>query len=551
MLVRLFVENFALAERIELTFGPGLAVLTGETGAGKSLIVDALAMLQGARGAADFIRTGAPSAVIEAAFRVDEKAVLAALAARGIAADDEVVVRRVLSRDGRHRTFVNGAQTPAGAAAEITERLFELHGQHEPQTLLAPAAHLELLDEAAASAAAREAYAELFTARAAAAAERAALEAAAREREQKLDYLKFQVEEIGKIAPRAGEWDELEAARKRLQNADRLAAACAESDEALYAGEASVAQRLRVVAKRLDEAARFDARFTAWAAEAKEVSVRAEELARALADYAGRIEADPARLDAANARLDELARLRKKYGELDSLPAKLEAMKTELDSLEHSDQRLAALSTEVERLDKAVRDAGLKLREKRKKAAGPFAAKIAEKLRPLGMPEAVLEWSFGELAQPSPTGLDAVELLLSANRGEPARPLHKVASGGELSRVMLALHTVALQAGGPQCVIFDEIDAGIGGDVGHAVGAAMRAVAAKRQVICVTHLAQIAAHARDHWLVKKSVAGERTVSAAAKLTAKERQDEIGRMLGGMADETARKHARALIERAGA
>lgn len=551
MLVRLLVENFALAERIELTLGAGLTVLTGETGAGKSLIVDALALLAGGRGAADFIRTGADSAVIEAVFRAGDEGVRAELRERGLEGDgDEIVVRRVLSREGRHRTYVNGGQVPANAAAALIERLLDLHGQHEQQSLLTPAAHLALLDEAAGITAAVATYRHSFAEHQRLAAERDELARMTRERAQRIDYLRFQIDEIAALKPAAGEFAELENERKRLQNADRLAGVCAEGDEQLYSGEGAAAVRLKTLAKRLEEAARFDQRFTEFAAEARELAVRSEELARSLGDYAARAEADPTRLDAVNQRLDDLAKLRKKYGDLDAVPAALEAMQRELETLEDGDARLASAEAALSTLARKLQAAALELRAARRKASEPFAGRIEHALRPLGMREATLQWSFRELDAPGPTGVDAVELLLSANRGEPCKPLHKVASGGELSRVMLALHAVALQGGGPDCVIFDEIDAGIGGDVGNAVGTALRKVAENRQVLCVTHLAQIAACAGAHWVVAKTATGERTVSHVRKLTAAERQEEIGRMLGGRVDDASKKHARALLERAG-
>jgi DNA repair protein RecN (Recombination protein N) len=552
MLIRLLVENFALAEQTEIEPAAGLNVLTGETGAGKSLLVDALSLLQGGRGAAEFIRTGADSAVIEATFQVAGPAIENWLAERGIAPEGgEVTLRRVLNRDGRHRMFVNGGQMPATAGAELAGLLLEIHGQHEQQNLLSPAAHLALLDDAADAEKPLGAYHELYREKLAIEAERAGLEEAARDRERRLDFARFQLEEIEKVSPRAGEWESLDAERRVLENADRLAAVCAESEDMLYSGDGAAAVRLRTISKRLDEAVRYDDRFSAWAAEAKELSVRAEELARSLAGYAEKTEADPRRLDAVNARLDDLMRLKRKFGDLEDIQRQAEELRKECESLENSDARLAKLTERLTAVSTRLNEAGLALRKLRHKAAAPFARKIEAALRPLGMTEATVEWRFRELEQPSPQGLDGVELLLSANRGEPAKPLQKVASGGELSRVMLALHTVSLQAGGPACVIFDEIDAGIGGDIGNAVGEALKRVAENRQVICVTHLAQIAAYAREHWLVQKSAVGERTVSSVRKLTAKERQEEIGRMLGGRVDDASRKHARALLERASA
>lgn len=551
MLIRLLVQNIALAERVELELNPGLSVITGETGAGKSLLIDALSLLQGARGAGDFIRTGSDSAIIEATFRLASPALRQELAEAGLETDgDEVTLRRVLNREGRHRTYVNGGQVPATLAAQVAEKLIDIHGQHEQQSLLSTAAHLELLDGAAGLQPQLTEYAARYQHWRELQAERETLRAAVQDRERRLDFVRFQLDELQKIAPVPGEWAALETERKRLENADRLTAACVEGDELLYSGDGAAAVRLRTVTKRLEEAARFDDAFTAFAAECRELAVRAEELARSLASHGGDGEADPLRLDAVHSRLEALSKLKRKYGDLDDLPRQLDALDAERRVLEDSDGRLAALEKQSALVEADLQERAAVLKRARKKAAPVFARKIEEALRPLGMSEASVEWSFVDAADLGPRGNDEVELLVSANRGEPAKPLQKVASGGELSRLMLALHTVALQAGGPECVIFDEIDAGIGGDVGNAVGQALRKVAQTRQVICVTHLAQIASFANEHWTVKKRVAGDRTVSEIQRLNTQDRQEEIGRMLSGMSDAVSRKHARALLEKAG-
>jgi DNA repair protein RecN (Recombination protein N) len=550
MLVRLRVENVALAERIELDVGPGLTVLTGETGAGKSLVVDALSLLHGGRGAVDFIRTGANAAVIEATFRTEDPAIAALLEEHGIMLESgEVVFRRVLNREGRHRSFLNGAQVPATQAAEIAALLLDIHGQFEQQSLLKPAEHLHLLDSAAGLSAKVAEYAALYATWRALEAEEANLRAQTQERARRLDFLRFQLEEIDRIAPRPNEVDELEAERRRLDNADRLALICAEAETILYDGDEAVAVMLKGLARKLDDALRYDEAFEPWAKEVDELAIRAEELSRSIGGHARHFEADPARLSAIHERLDELTHLRRKYGDLADLEAQAKDMRAELAALEISDDRLNALVPQRTELEKTVRALAAKLHSARKAAAGAFAKRIEKALRPLGMAEASLEWRILPEDEPGPSGADRVELLLSANRGEPTRPLQKVASGGELSRVMLALHTAALEAGGPACVIFDEVDAGIGGEVGEAIGKALRQVAERAQVICVTHLPQIAVFAHQHWTVKKRIAGERTVSEIFKPDADARLAEIGRMLGGAADGISREHAKALLERA--
>ncbi len=549
MLTRLLVENLALAERTEVEPGRGLTVLTGETGAGKSLIVDALSLLAGARGAPDFIRTGEKTAVVEAAFHTSDRELVQSLHERGIELDGgELIFRRVLNRDGRHRSYLNGAQVAAGFALEVAGCLLDIHGQHEQQSLLSPAAHLDILDDASGHASLVSEYRLFYERWRALQEEEEELRAMARDRAQRLDFLRFQIDELEQVAPRGGEWDELENERRRLEHAEKLGAVSYEGEALLYAGDDAVAPRLTALAKRLDEAARYDDAFRRFGAEAREIAVRAEELARDLGSYAGGIEAEPERLNELNERLDVLSRLRRKYGDLETVASRLEDMRAEAGKLADSDNRLAELAKEREQVEKRMSDAGQRLRKARREAAAPLGERLEAALRPLGMNGASVEWSFSE-EEPGPRGLDRVELLFSANRGEPPRPLQKVASGGELSRVMLALHTVSLQSGGPDCVIFDEIDAGIGGEVGDAIGRALRQVAENRQVLCVTHLPQIAVYAGSHWQVRKRIAGERTVSEVFPIEGDERLSEIGRMLSGRVDEASLEHARSLLERA--
>ncbi len=551
MLTRLVVENFALAERAEIGFEAGFIVLTGETGAGKSLLVDALSFLERSRGAGDFIRTGCETAVIEATFRCATPEIDHFLDERGIERDgDEVTLRRVLTKEGRHRIFVNGAQVPAAAAAEIAAWVLEIHGQHEQQRLLEPTEHLRLLDEAAGNAGRLDAYLDCYRRWKEARSELDALRTAAQERERRLDFVRYQIEELERVAPTSGEWEELDQERKRLGHAEKLLQVSGDGEEFLYGGENPLAPGLRSLAKRLEEAAKWDPEFAQWAAEANELAVRSEELARSLGGYASKLEVDPRRLDAINSRLDDLDKLRRKYGDLAELTSLLEKLRHECGTLENSDAQLARLEKLAVTLEKETRRLAQELHQSRVAAAEPFTRRLATALQPLGMPEASLQWRFETLPNPGPSGQDQAELLLSANRGEPPKPLNKVASGGELSRVMLALHTVALEDGGPGCVVFDEIDAGIGGDVGNAVGAALRRVAERRQVICVTHLAQIAAQAGTHWQVVKSIEGKRTVSQIHLLGDKQREEEIGRMLGGKVDDASRRHASALLQRAG-
>jgi DNA repair protein RecN (Recombination protein N) len=550
MLSRLLVENVALAEHVELEVGSGLTVLTGETGAGKSLVIDALTLLQGGRGALDLIRTGAKAAVIEVTCQVNDTSLRAALEDRGIEPDnDELIFRRLLNRDGRHRHYLNGGQAPALAAAEIALKLFEVHGQHEQQRLLKPAVHLQILDAAAGLNEDVAAYRERYARWRGLIQEETELAALAQERERRLDFLRFQLEELERIAPKPGEWEELDAERKRLEYADKLAALSAEGEFLLYSDDHAVAPRLKVLAKQLDEARRLDDRLESLSQEASEIAVRAEELARNLGDYGRKIEADPGRLNDLHTRLDALAQLRRKYGELEALPTEAAKLRKEHDLLEASDSRLETLRAERAAAESELHAMADALGKKRAQAAPLLARDVETQLRPLGMGEATVEWRCSPEAELGAAGRDRVEVLLSANRGEPPKPLQKVASGGELSRVMLALHTVALQAGGPPCVIFDEIDAGIGGEVGEAVGRALRRVADTRQVICVTHLPQIAVFADSHWTVSKKAVGERTVSQLRRLDGEARLDEIGRMLGGRIDDASREHARVLLARA--
>ncbi|MCC7495033.1 MAG: DNA repair protein RecN [Fimbriimonadaceae bacterium] len=552
MLLELELRDFAIVRQARVEFGPGLGVLTGETGAGKSLIVDALTALLGGRAAPELVRHGAELARLRGVFDISAEPTIAPLLAEWDLTDDDglLVITRELPRTGRGRCAVNGSTVALAALRQLGEELVDLHGQHEHQSLLRVSRHLALLDQqagppvAAALAAWRanwERWRTVLT----------ALESAGRdtgERERRADLLRFQVAEITAAAVRADELSELHAERHRLAHAERLLELAARAAAALQGDEAGGAlDALATAAAAVQDMTHFDPALSGPAAELEAALATVGEVARELRHYADSTDADPGRLDAVEQRLDELDRLRRKYG--DSLTAVLEfaaAAQAELDSLESADERLAALQAEQAVLRQQAGKLGATLSAARAAAAAELAAAVSGHLAGLGMPQA----QFAVQQQPRPAegltvdaaqqqvgaaadGCDAVELLFSANPGEPLRPLARIASGGELSRVMLALKSQLAATAAPPTMVFDEIDVGIGGVTIHAVARQLAALAQRRQVLCITHHAPIAARAATHLAVSKAPEVDSTAVTVAALDDAARIAELARMLGRM------------------
>ncbi len=553
MLRRLTVKNLAIVEDLDLELSGGLTVVTGETGAGKSILVDALALLAGGRGSADLVREGAARLTVSGEFDADA-AVRAELARAGLPEGETVLVRRELTPDGKGRAFVDDEPASVRTLARIGERLVAIHGQSSEQELAHAGAALELLDGFARVDAEREATA--------AAAERwrrgrealEALESSRRDRAARLEMLEFQVREIEAVAPLEREDVELPAERERLLHADRIRRAGETALDALSEAENSAADRLGEAARAFAELAAIDPREAAHRDEAEDLKGRIADLAAAARDAAGAIEADPDRLTALESRLEQIARLKRKYGaSVAAVLEKLAALKAERDELTNIEDALDKRQKEETAAERSYREAAGALSARRRAAAGRFASAVEKELQGLALEKARLRIALEPVADaaPRPSGAETASFLFAPNPGEPEKPLDKIASGGELSRLQLAIRSVAAgkKASG-RTLVFDEVDAGIGGRVAEVVGRRLRELASNDQVLCVTHVPQIAALADRHFLAEKREVRGRTVASVRALEGRERVAEIARMLAGeKVPETALKHARTLLEAA--
>ncbi|MFW5925996.1 MAG: DNA repair protein RecN [Myxococcota bacterium] len=546
MLTYLRVRHFAIIDELELELGPGLNVVTGETGAGKSILVDALGLVLGAKGRADVVRTGEKQAEVEALFDLDGDPVLSErLQQAEIETDGELVVRRVVLASGRTRAYVNGSLASATQLGELAAGLVDISSQHEHHTLADPATHLRHLDAFGRLEAQREAVAQAHDALARASAELDALEGRARDRIEREDLLRFQIGEIDELDPQPDEKNALREERERLRHAERLATTAGESEDALYSADEALAESLARVTTEVREAARIDSQLGPIADQLEGARTQIEDAAAELGRYARGITVDEERLAEVEDRLERLDRLERKYGgSVEGVLAHREQARAELDALEHHEERLESARADRDAaLVEARRCAG-ELSEARVEAAAELGAAMSRELASLGMGDArvevdvaPLEGGRGELevdgARLSRTGIDRVEFLIAPNRGEQARPLRKVASGGELSRAMLAIKRVLAGLGAAGLYVFDEVDAGVGGAVAEVIGRKLKDVAQHHQVLCITHLPQIAVYADTHFRVSKEVKGGRTRSGVVKLPDEERLEEVARMLGGL------------------
>jgi DNA repair protein RecN (Recombination protein N) len=530
MLRFLSIRHLAVIDELEIDLDAGLTVLTGETGAGKSMLVEALDLLVGGRASADLVRTGEDTASVQAIFeRGDPEN------PRG--ESREIIIRREVSSQGRSRAFIGDALATTTALKELGNELLELHGQHEHQALLNPESHGPLLDERVNVELLNrtgEAFDSWREARAA--LERTNM--SAREKAARVEMIAFQLSELDKVAPAAGEDDALAAERSVLANADRLSRLSTESYALLYENEAAALTELAGVWKRLAELAEIDLRAQPYLDQRDEVKSRLEDLAFFLRDYAAELDASPARLQEVEDRLAALERLKRKHGpSLDEVIAKQRALHEELTALGASEEQAAALEQKLSAAATAFKSAASVLSAARKTAAAALAKSLEHGLASLAMPKCrvdvrVISHATDE-ARWSARGSDEIELYLSANPGEDLRPLARIASGGELSRVMLALHQLT-RVTKYRTLVFDEVDAGIGGEAADAVGAELQSLASRCQVLCITHLPQIAARADAHLAIDKRVKAGRTMTTVSRLDQAGREQELARMIAGAA-----------------
>jgi len=555
MLTHLRIRGFAIIDALELELGPGFTVITGETGAGKSIVVEALGLLLGDRADSSAVRHGAERAELEAEFALGARDPLRAwLRDQDLDEGEQLIVRRVVGADGRSRATVNGRSVPLGTLGALGERLVDLHGQHEHQSLERRDAQLELVDHFAAAEVALDTVAARYAAFHALHGERARLAAAHAERESRLELLRFQCQELDALDPRPGEQARLEVEQRRNANLGRLAEGGRRALDAVWESDEGNANRLLAAALAdLEALAALDPALAEPTEAFRGAQVQLADGSAGLRRWLDGLELDPARRDEVESRLADLTRLARKHrvgpDALAEVRARLAAERAEL---ERSDARLAELDGALATARTGYQQASLELRALRAAAATALGKAIAKAMQELGMPGGrfAIELATLELERGTAQGLDAVEFTVSANPGQPLRPLAKVASGGELARIALAVQAIAAGTSGIATLVFDEVDSGVGGGVAEIVGRRLRGLATARQVLCVTHLPQVAAQGHAHLRVSKQVARGSTATRVEALDGKGRVEELARMLGGVElTDATRRHAREMLERA--
>ena len=550
MLLSLQVRDFAIIDAVEVSFGAGLNVVTGETGAGKSILVDALALALGARAsAAEIVRTGAAQAEIEAVFSASaDDPRRQRFEEAGIAWDDTLVVRRIVGNErtgGRSRAYLNGRMVSLAQLASLTAGLADITSQHDQQSLTDPAAHLLLLD---ASGGLEGRRAEVNRAYGALHEATGKLESALRvlrDRADREDLLRYQAKEIDELGARPGDEELWAADRERLRHASRLADGTAAAEDSLYARDGAVLDELGNVAEQLRKLAEVDPSLGALHELIEQARTLVQEAARELGRYSRTVRADPERLSDLEDRIQKLGRLKRKYGAtVEAILGFREKVRDELQTLEQGEARVSELERAVEEARTAAAGKARALSASRREAALRLGDAIGRELASLSMGGARVVVDVAHVtpgssdlavdgARLSPSGIDRVEFLIAANRGEDPRPLRKIASGGELSRALLAIKRVLTDVANDTFYVFDEVDAGVGGAVAEVIGRKIKEVAARNQVLCITHLPQIAVYGDTHFVVSKRESAERTTSTVRQLDKRERLEEVARMLGGI------------------
>jgi len=556
MLQELRIKNFAIIDELDITFSRGFNVLTGETGAGKSIILNAVHLLLGDKATEDLVRSSEEEASVEALFdisrnkrvkgKIQEKNPKAAETGE----DDSLLIRRLISRSGRGRTFINGNLATLGMLSEIGEELLSIYGQHEHQTLQQVETHIDILDEFGGMLGFRETFQNRFE------EFNSLSEEVRRIREEREKWLKerelmaFQSREIEASGIQIGEEEALREERRILTHAKKLVGFANLSEEALYGDEGSVIGRIQTILRQGRDIVEIDPSLAPLLKGLESALIQLEESALTLRDYSKRVEFNPVRVEEIENRLAEIDRLKRKYGSsIEEILLFKQKTDETLRSITSDEERLMQLEHSLDPLRREVNDLAEKLSAERKRIALDLKKSVEKELGSLGMKRTTLDVHFS----PSPLsskGIDRVEFLIAPNVGEEVKPLGKIASGGELSRIMLAMKRILAKVGGRQVLIFDEVDSGIGGAIAEVVGRKLKDLSREHQVVCVTHLPQIACFADTHHSVKKEVRGGRTVTQVDRLEKGAVVDEIARMMGGMTvTEKTRAHAKEMIETA--
>ena len=555
MLQELRIKNFAIIDELELSFLRGFNVITGETGAGKSIILSAVHLLLGDKATDELIRSSEEEASVEALFDVSgHKKVMEKIKEKHPKVQNEgeeaFVIRRVLSRSGRGKVFVNANLATLGMLSEIGEELLSIYGQHEHQTLQRVETHMDILDEFGELAEVRDDVRSHFEKLTSLSQEIGRIRNEKDRRIREHDLMAFQSKEIEASKIQAGEEEAWREERRILVHAEKLMGFANLSEEAIYGEEDSALGRIQTILRKGQEMGSIDPSLSPLLKNLESIRIQLEEAALALRDYSRKVEINPARLEEVENRLEEIDRLKKKYGPTaeDILLFK-KRIDEALQSFTSDEERLSQLEVELEPLRKEIVALAERLSKERKRTGVELKKSIEKELGSLGMKKTTFEVRIDAVSLSS-KGIDRVEFLISPNIGEEVKPLAKIASGGELSRIMLAMKRILARVGGRQVLIFDEVDSGIGGAIAEVVGRKLRDLSQQHQVICVTHLPQIACFADSHHSVRKEVKGGRTVTLVDHLEKESVVDEIARMLGGVkiTDKT-RAHAREMIEQA--
>jgi DNA repair protein RecN (Recombination protein N) len=561
MLTELNIRNFAIIDALHIAFSEGFNVISGETGAGKSIIIGAVSLLLGDRASADMIRTDEDAAVVEALFDLRENPALRTkLGELGLDARDELTIRRVISRSGKNRIHINGSPATLGILSAVGESLMNICGQHEHQALLNADHHIDILDEFADLLPMRADYADAFRRVQALRERRRTLAGLREKRAEREDYLRFQLREIADVGPSAGEDAALSDEKKRLNNVQKLMDNALHAHDRLYGKSGCILEELKRTLTEICEIKEIDSQLKLQEQELDALYFQLEDAAFTLRDYIRRLSFDPGRLAAVDDRIEVLGRLKRKHGgAIEAVLTRQTAMETELAEIGGADEEMERVSADLDVQTVIMSDKALTLSQKRREKAVLLEKAIEEEIRALNMAAARFQVRFKEMngAQGDAAdrfterGRDDCEFYLSTNVGEALKPLNRIASGGELSRIILAMKKVLARSGSVSTIIFDEVDSGIGGATAEIVGEKLKEVALHHQVLCITHLPQIACFGDRHYRVVKRVSDGKANTCMEILSDQERLDEITRMLGGVElTRKTRDHAREMLLKAG-
>ena len=561
MLTELNIRNFAIIDALHIAFSEGFNVISGETGAGKSIIIGAVSLLLGDRASADMIRTDEDAAVVEALFDLRENPALRTkLGELGLDARDELTIRRVISRSGKNRIHINGSPATLGILSAVGESLLNICGQHEHQALLNADHHIDILDEFADLLPLRADYADAFRRVQALQERRRTLAGLREKRAEREDYLRFQLREIADVGPSAGEDAALSDEKKRLNNVQKLMDNAAHAHDRLYGKSGCILEELKRTLTEIRAIREIDSQLKLQEQDLDALYFQLEDAAFTLRDYTRRLSSDPGRLAAVDDRIEVLGRLKRKHGgTIEAVLTRQAAMETELTEIGGADEEMERVSADLDVQTGVMSDKALILSQKRREKAVLLEKAIEEEIRALNMAAARFQVRFREMNGTQSTGADRftergrddVEFYLSTNVGEALKPLNRIASGGELSRIILAMKKVLARSGSVSTIIFDEVDSGIGGATAEIVGEKLKEVALHHQVLCITHLPQIACFGDRHYRVVKRVSHGKANTCMEILSDQERLDEITRMLGGVElTRKTRDHAREMLVKAG-